>query len=451
LGAKRKNNRIDLPMGIKESSKKKFRRIVMWPALALIILLIYLKKKFRRIVMWSALTLIILLIFLSAYGAFLGAERTRNLVNSLPLSVYWLAFVLILIAGLVVFRRLVRVPALSLIHFGCVLILAGAMWGSDAGHKLQKKLFDIDKIPAGQMRIYEGHSDNRVILENREQVFLFSVKLEFQANLDNGIISEELRHEFEENEFPLSQHVTISVEEPGSTWLIINELKEYLVRKKELSLNIYDPIKELPFSVHLNDFRLEHYKPGSIVVYLPDDTTHRILVETGSEHNLGPEVGKVKIVRTFERFRLVMEDNQREAIDAPDGEPMPALEVIIERPDGSQLKRYVFEPSQGYMYQDNFQMSYLRIISDYISKLQIIENNKVVAEKDIEVNHPLHYGGYHFYQHSYDAEAGQYTVLAVTSDTGLALVYAGYLMLCIGVFWQLWLRRIFTGIKLKSE
>ncbi len=337
------------------------------------------KKKFRRAVMWSALTLIILLIFLSIYGAFLGAERAQKLINTLPLTVYWLAFVLILIAGLVVFRRLVRVTRLLLMHAGCVFILAGSMWASDAGHKLQKQLFGIDKIRTGRMVIYEGHTENHVLLDQSQ------------------------------------------------------------------------PPKELPFSVHLKDFRLEHYKPGSILVYMPDDTTRRIPVETGSEHNLGGEVGKVKIVRTFERFRLNIEDDRREAIDAPDGELMPALEVIIERPDGSQLKRYVFEPSQGYMYQDNFQISYLRMVSDYISELVIIKDGKVLAKKNIEVNHPLHFGGYHFYQHSYDAEAGQYTVLEVTSDTGLALVYGGYLMLCVGVFWHLWLRGVFARIKSKSE
>jgi len=409
-------------------------------------------NKFRRAVLWVALALIVFLLFLSVYGAFIGAERAQSFINRLPLVVYWIAFTLLLIIALAVFRRLVRVPGLLLMHLGCVFILAGSMWASEAGHKLQKKLFSIDKITTGQMRIPEGHSDNRVILENRDQVFLFSVKLEFQANLDNGIISEELRQEFEENEFPLSQHVTISVEEPGSTWLIINELKEYLVRKKELSLNIYDPIKELPFLVHLKDFRLEYYKPGSILIYLPDGTTHRRPAKTGSEYNLSPEVGKVKIVRTFERFRLNIEDDRREAIDAPDGEPMPALEVIIERPDGSQLKRYVFEPSQGYMYsQDNFQLSYQRIISDYISELRIIKDDKVAAEKDIEVNHPLRFGGYHFYQSSYDDKAGQYTVLQVVSDTGLYVVYAGYWMLCIGVFWHLWLRHIVARLKTKKQ
>jgi len=154
-------------------------------------------NKFRRAVMWVALALIVFLLFLSIYGAFIGAERAKSFINRLPVVVYWSAFLLLLIVGLAVFRRLVRVPGLLLIHAGCVFILAGAMWSSETGHKLQKQLFGIDKITTGQMRIYEGHSDNRVILEDRNQVFLFSVKLEFQANLDNGIISEELRQEFD--------------------------------------------------------------------------------------------------------------------------------------------------------------------------------------------------------------------------------------------------------------
>jgi len=344
-----------------------------------------------------------------------------------------------------VFRRLVRVPGLLLIHLGCVFILAGSMWGSESGHKLQKKLFGIDKITTGQMRIHEGHSDNRVILENRDQVFLFSIKLEFQANLDKGIISEELRQEFEENGFPLSQHVTISVEEPGSTWLIINELKEYLVRKKELSLNIYNPIKELPFNIELKDFRIEYYKPVYLRVQTREGQSWKIPVEIGSDFSLGPDFGTMTILRTFENFKITIEGDKRIVYDDPKPGYNPALEVQIRHADGAVTTQYAFERSPGHIHQeDKFVMRYQRIISDYISELEVIKNNKVVAKKNIEVNHPLHYGGYHFYQHSYDAEAGQYTVLEVTSDTGLAPVYGGYLMLCIGVFWHLWLRDIFT-------
>lgn len=233
--------------------------------------------------MWAGLVLIILLIFMSIYGAFLGSDRAKSFFNCFPLTTYWLALVLLLIAAIAAFRRLVHIPELFLIHLGCILILTGSMWGSDAGHKLQKQLFGIDKIRTGQMKIFEGHRENIVTLANGGQT------------------------------------------------------------------------RKLPFSIRLKDFRIEYYEP-----------------------------------------------------------------------------------------------QYHRTVSDYISQLQVIRDGRVVAAKNIEVNHPLHFGGYHFYQSSYDAHAGQYTILTVVSDTGLALVYAGYLMLGIGVFWRFWLRGIITAIKSKS-
>jgi len=82
-------------------------------------------NKFRHAVMWAALVLIILLALLSAYGAFMGAERAQKFFNSPPLAVYWAALGLVLLIGLVAFRRLIRVPGLLLMHAGCILILAG--------------------------------------------------------------------------------------------------------------------------------------------------------------------------------------------------------------------------------------------------------------------------------------------------------------------------------------
>ncbi len=321
--------------------------------------------------MWVALALIVFLLFLSIYGAFIGAERAQSFINRLPVVVYWITFLLLLIVALAVFRRLVRVPGLLLIHLGCIFILAGAMWSSETGHKLQKKLFGIDKITTGQMRIHEGHSDNRVILEDNKQ------------------------------------------------------------------------IKELPFSVELKDFQIEYYKPAYLYIQTRDGQGWKIPVETDTEFPLGPEFGTVKILRVFENFKITIEDGSRKIIDDPQPGSNPALEVQITSPQGQVTTRYVFERFGGHARpEDKFALSYRRVISDYISRLSIIKDNKVAAEKDIEVNHPLSFGGYHLYQHSYDAEAGQYTVLMVVSNTGLAVVYGGYWMLGIGVIWHLWLRHI---------
>jgi hypothetical protein len=330
--------------------------------------------------MWVALALIVFLLFLSIYGAFIGAERAKSLVSRLPVVAYWSAFLLLLILGLVVFRRLVRVPGLLLIHAGCVFILAGAMWSSEKGHQIQKKLFGTDKITTGQMRIHEGHSDNRVILEDNKQ------------------------------------------------------------------------IKELPFSIELKDFQIEYYKPAYLHIQTRDGQGWRIPVEIDTEFPLGPEFGTIKILRAFENFKITIEGESRKIIDDPQPGSNPALEVQITSPEGQVTNRYVFERFGGHARpEDKFALSYRRVISDYISQLRIIKDNKVAAEKDIEVNHPLSFGGYHFYQHSYDSEAGQYTVLMVVSNTGLGVVYAGYWMLCTGVIWHLWLRHIVPRIKLKNK
>jgi len=335
---------------------------------------------FRRGLMWAGLTAIILLIFLSVYGAFAGAERAKNFFNSLPLSVYWLALTVMLIAGLAVFGRLARVPSLMLIHLGCILILIGSMWGSEDGHRLQKQLFGIDKILAGEMVIFEGYSENRVTMENNERT------------------------------------------------------------------------KKLPFIIRLKDFRLEYYKPEYLHIQSRDGQRWRIPVKANTEFSLGSDFGTVTVVRVFENFKITIDGDKRTAYDDPRPGYNPSLEVQIKHPDGTVRTQYAFKRFPGHIHtEDKFLLRYQRTISDYVSELQVIKNKEVVAEKSIEVNHPLHFGGYHFYQHLYDAQAGRYTVLMVVSDSGLNVVYAGFLMLCIGVFWQLWLRRLsFAGAKLKS-
>jgi cytochrome c biogenesis protein ResB len=173
-------------------------------------------------------------------------------------------------------------------------------------------------------------------------------------------------------------------------------------------------------------------------------------VKSNAEYSLGSDFGTVTIVRAFENFKFNIE--RKTAYDDSQPGYNPALEVEIKHPDGKVTTHYAFERFPSHVHEeDKFLLLYERIISDYISELEVTKNDKVVAAKNIEVNHPLHFGGYHLYQQSYDKEAHQYTGLEVVSDTGLNLVYAGYIMLCIGVFWKLWLRRLsIAGARLTS-
>jgi len=337
-------------------------------------------KNFKRYILWAALAVIVLLAVLSIYGAFIGAQRAQEFFNRVPLAVYWVFFAAVLATGIAVFRRLVRVPSLLMMHAGCILILAGGMWGSKLGNDLQKRLLGIEKIREGRMVIYEGTSENRVLLD------------------DAGRVS-----------------------------------------------------KTLPFALRLKDFRIEYYRPSDLYIETRDGRRWKVPVEVGKQFALGEGLGAAKVIRTFENFKMSKQDGKNVFLDDPNSGSNPALEVQISQPNGQVASRYVFEKFPGHSQgQDAFLLSYHRTISDFISELDVIENDKVVAAKDIEVNYPLHFGGYHFYQSSYDDKAGQFTVLSVHSDTGLYVVYAGYWLLCLGAVWHFWLRHALTKLRPKS-
>jgi hypothetical protein len=341
--------------------------------------------KVGRSVMWLVLAAIGVLMVLSAAGAFLGAEGAKQFFNSIPLKVYWLAFALLFAAGFAIFPRLLCQPSSLLVHAGCLSVLIGGMWGSQSGHQLAKRFLGIDKIPDGYMVIYEGQSENRVVAEDLEHI-----------------------------------------------------------------------LGQLPFSIKLNDFRLEYYEDEKSVPKLNIETQDgkhlQISAKAGEEISLGDGKGKLKIVRTFTNFKIHIENGEKIATDKKGAGENPAVEVEIARPDGTTVKRYIFERFASHFQDtDGLQISYVprkpQMIRDYFSDVAVIKDGKDAVSKTIEVNHPLHYGGYHFYQYSYDSEEGEYTILSVTSDSGLYIVYTGYWLLSVGVLWQFWLRPI---LKAKS-
>jgi hypothetical protein len=92
---------------------------------------------------------------------------------------------------------------------------------------------------------------------------------------------------------------------------------------------------------------------------------------------------------------------------------------------------------------DDFSISYYdssQCVSDYTSKTTIIDCQKPVRQKNIEVNKPLYFGGYHIYQHSWgEDEQGRYSVFQIVSAEGLPLVFLGFFFIALGVaacFWK---------------
>lgn len=240
-------------------------------------------ESFKRTLMWILLGFLGLLVAISVYSAFIGAQASRELFNSLQMQVFWFVLWLLLVISLIAIPQLTRKTALALIHIGAILILTGSIWSSETGHRIQRRLLENNKYQAGQIIVEKGGKRNLMVLKN------------------------------------------------------------------------YMGMIELPFSLVLEDFTIEYYQ-------------------------------------------------------AP-----PTM------PD-------------------------MRMPRDFISDIKVIDANEVVAAKKIEVNKPLHYGGYYFLQADYGSfEGNPYTVLNVVSDSGIDLVFGGYVFLCIGLFWHLWSKAFRAG------
>jgi len=347
-------------------------------------------SKVARSIMWLALAAIGILAFLSVLGAFYGAEKAKALFNSIALQFYFSGFFILIVIGFMRFRSLLRRSGVFLIHAGCLLTLAGAMWSSESGHRLAFRLLGSYKIPEGYMVIEEGFAENRLFAKDFTR-----------------------------------------------------------------------PLSELPFSIKLKDFRIEYYQPDKpstplLNIITADEQQLQIPAEAGQTVSLGQGKNEITVVRTFRNLKIRMLDGKRVVTDEEGTGINPAVQVEIKQPDGSKYMRYVFELFPDFEQGDDaLQLSYVshepQVIRDFLSEVALTKNGKEVINKVIEVNHPLHYGGYHFYQHSYDAEGGKYTVLLVTSDSGLYCVYAGYWMLCLGVIWHFWLRHIVSRLKQKEK
>ena len=56
-----------------------------------------------------------------------------------------------------------------------------------------------------------------------------------------------------------------------------------------------------------------------------------------------------------------------------------------------------------------------------------------VLKKEIRVNSPLKYGGYSFFQTSYDTIHHDWSGIQIVKDPGVPIVYLGFLLLIVGL------------------
>jgi cytochrome c biogenesis protein ResB len=91
------------------------------------------------------------------------------------------------------------------------------------------------------------------------------------------------------------------------------------------------------------------------------------------------------------------------------------------------------------MGERSFHAEYIkpRMVKDYKSVLQVTEEGRLMKEATIEVNKPLYYSGYHFYQNTFAFDnSGPVSGIQVVSARGVWLVFIGYALILIGIVMQ---------------
>ncbi len=447
-----------------------------------------------RIWKWAALATIAALIALSIAGAFLGTEGAAASFNSIPLAVFWIVLLVGLIGSLVRFRLWLRRPSLLAMHLGAVLILAGGLWGSRTAHDLRARLGAGAKMVKGYMPIDVGARHGSLFDRNGKRIgrLDFQIDLErfqteyYPLRLEGGIVAGGRRKRWKLA--PIDWQIGRDAPIPGTDARLEvleflpharlrqegalavsagGQLHTLLARAGE-TLELAAPPVRLTVTRVYENLRVTNTQPTRIEDRPGEGTNPAV------EVRLDYPDGRSEVRHIFADPRLRGHlDPAREpkmhyvvgtVAQADPQSPLPALRLRVTR-DGQGFEGWLI-PSPGetwaemplveaYPDQRAWERArrptvfLSRNVRDWISHLAVVRDDEVVARKPVEVNHPLHYGGYHFYQHSYDRLAGQYTILSVVSDSGVLAAQAGFVLLCAGTVGGFWLRPAWSYLRRK--
>ncbi len=148
------------------------------------------------------------------------------------------------------------------------------------------------------------------------------------------------------------------------------------------------------------------------------------------------DFGRYKIV--FERFEK-SGDLKIEEVDASKGKndfSNPVVKIEWEEKGKTKDLTFSAKDKQATFLDDGRVALLLRNKNTdpkaYRSYVTVIKDGKEVKKQVIEVNHPLVFGGYYFYQSNYDPKDPNYSGISVAKDPGVYIVFLGFFMLTLG-------------------
>ena len=348
---------------------------------------------------------------LAVVGAFTGDDEAREMFTSWPLVAFWFLLCGLLAAGFIVFGSFRRRIGMAAMHVGCVLVIAGSMWSSQAGHELQGWL-GIDKAPRGC-----------AILESRPAA--------------------------------------------TKTMLYDERLKELPVEAaaRLVSTGMAQPFAELPFQLRLQAFRTDLYPPenGPWVLLLdmffqglfPDahitvqeeiDLANRVPMHA-------PAAGiTLQVLSVTPAIYDGLELTQRPAVvlELTRGERRKTLTITPEQGAARAGRALIplYDSEQDWLAHHSPAIILARpdVARNFHTDVSVHRDGRQVASHTISVNHPLHYGGYHFYFTNIDADE-QHVLVAVVSDSGWLAVWIGFACITGGAVWRFWLTPLWRAAR----
>lgn len=159
-------------------------------------------------------------------------------------------------------------------------------------------------------------------------------------------------------------------------------------------------------------------------------------VQMGIEQSIGNTGYKIKAVQYVADF--VMDTSTKEVLSRSAIPNNPALKVELKDPKGKAKSAWLFArfPDMHQEISADFKIKYNwapRRPKDFISKVTILKDGKKILSQDIQVNAPLNFAGYNFFQSSYDTRNLSWSGLQIVKDPGVPVIYAGFVLLIIGL------------------
>jgi hypothetical protein len=203
--------------------------------------------------------------------------------------------------------------------------------------------------------------------------------------------------------------------------------------------------KPLSFTLRLDRFTIDYHNYGRLIITDMEDNIISTLPAAG---------GETAVVRGYklevgEFFPNFVYDTETRTAETRNQVPNnPAIQVVLteqaEAGTAAGESLWIFANYDGIYERMRFEKEPLGLglyfrygprPKSYVSEVTILDkSNREMKKASIEVNHPLTHGGYTIYQSNYDPKRPSWTGFQVVRDPGLWVVYAGFALLLVGVF-----------------